>query len=331
MQVNHLYFTSSIAATLQEWCQSKGYDSVYILCDSNTYEHCYPLVSAVSDRVIVIPAGESHKQLRLIETIVEQLVGFGAKQNHLLINLGGGVLTDIGGFAASIYRRGMKFVNVPTSLMGMADAAIGGKNGVDHQHLKNYIGTFYLPEMVFISTEFLATLPYSEFQSAWAEIIKTGSILDAGLFKMIEMEAELDGILKRCAECKQSVVQLDLYDQSNRQLLNFGHTIGHAYESYYLSIAQPVLHGIAVAKGMIAEIAIALSLGVISADDADRIQKLILTKMGVEPITEQEWEQIKTLLWADKKNTGTDITFSLPIAVGKGKYGVKIQLEEIKI
>ena len=331
MQVNHLYFTSSIAVTLQEWCLSKGYESVYILCDSNTYDHCYPLISSISDKVIVIPAGESHKQLRLIETIVEQLVKFGAKQNHLLINLGGGVVTDIGGFAASIYRRGMKFVNVPTSLMGMVDAAIGGKNGVDHQHLKNYIGTFYLPEMVFISTEFLGSLPYHEFQSAWAEIIKTGSVLDAGLFKMIEMEAELDAVLKRCAECKQSIVQADLYDQSSRQLLNFGHTIGHAYESYYLSISKPVLHGIAVAKGMLAELSIALGLQIISAEDADRIQQLILTKMGVEPITEQEWEYIKRLLWADKKNTGSDITFSLPIAVGKGKYGIIIKLEEIKI
>src|SRR5574343_13991 len=134
MQVSGLTFTKNIAETLQSWCSEHNYHHVYILCDSNTYEHCYPLIKNLCDKVIVVPAGEANKQLRLLEDIVEQLVVFGAKQQHLLINLGGGVVSDIGGFAASVYRRGMKFINVPTSLMAMADAAIGGKNGVDPRH-----------------------------------------------------------------------------------------------------------------------------------------------------------------------------------------------------
>lgn len=331
MQVSGLTFTDNIAETLQSWCSEHNYHHVYILCDSNTYEHCYPLIKNLSDKVIVVLAGEANKQLRLLEDIVEQLVVFGAKQQHLLINLGGGVVSDIGGFAASVYRRGMKFINVPTSLMAMADAAIGGKNGVDHRHLKNYIGTFYTPEEVFISTQFLATLPLDEFQSAWAEMIKTGAILDIGLFKMIEEEADFDQILQRCAACKQRVVQSDLYDQSVRQLLNFGHTIGHAYESYYLSKLQPVKHGIAVAKGMLAEVAIASRLGLLSSEDCDRIQQLIKKKMAVTPIRQDEWEALKTLLWTDKKNIGSEITFSLPVALGHGKFGIKLSLEEIKI
>lgn len=331
MQVSGLTFTDNIAETLQTWCSEHNYHHVYILCDSNTYEHCYPLIKNLSDKVIVVPAGEANKQLRLLEDIVEQLVVFGAKQQHLLINLGGGVVSDIGGFAASVYRRGMKFINVPTSLMAMADAAIGGKNGVDHRHLKNYIGTFYTPEEVFLSTQFLATLPLDEFQSAWAEMIKTGAILDIGLFKMIEEDADFDQILQRCAACKQRVVQSDLYDQSVRQLLNFGHTIGHAYESYYLSKLQPVKHGIAVAKGMLAEVAIAGRLGLLSSEDCDRIQQLIKKKMAVTPIRQDEWEALKTLLWTDKKNIGSEITFSLPVALGHGKFGIKLSLEEIKI
>lgn len=331
MQVSGLTFTKNIAETLQSWCSERNFHQVYILCDTNTYEHCYPLLKNLSDKVIVVPAGEANKQLRLLEDIIEQLVAFGAKQQHLLVNLGGGMITDLGGFTASVYRRGMKFVNVPTSLMGMADAAIGGKNGVDHRHLKNYIGTFYTPDEVFISSQFLATLPLEEFQSAWAEIIKTGVILDSGLFKMIEDEADFDKILQRCAECKQKIVQTDLYDQSVRQLLNFGHTIGHAYESYYLSLSQPVKHGIAVAKGMLAEIEIANRLGLLSLTDCERIQRLIQTKMAITPIRQDEWEALKTLLWADKKNTGTEITFSLPVGIGQGKYGIKLTVEEIKI
>lgn len=331
MQVSGLTFTKDIAETLKAWCSEKAYNHVYILCDTNTYEHCYPIIKAISDKVIVVPAGESHKQLRLLEEIVEQLVAFGAKQQHLLLNLGGGVVTDIGGFAASVYRRGMKFINVPTSLMAMADAAIGGKNGVDHRHLKNYIGTFYTPEEVFISTQFLATLPLEEFESAWAEVIKTGAILDAGLFKMIETSASFDDILERCGRCKQQVIQADLYDRSERQLLNFGHTIGHAYESYYLSLSQPVKHGIAVAKGMLAESEIAFKKGFLTEADRDRIQQLIQTKMAVTAINDDEWAALKELLWADKKNTGTEITFSLPVGIGKGKYGIKLTLEEIKI
>ncbi len=331
MQVSNLFFTKSAASTLESWCKDKGFESVYFLCDTNTYQFCYPFFKSLSDKVIIIPSGESNKQLRLIETIVEHLVSFGAKKNHLLVNLGGGVVTDIGGFAASIYRRGMKCVNVPTTLMGMVDAAIGGKTGVDHQHLKNYIGTFYQPEMVLISTEFLATLPYEEFLSAWAEVIKTGAILDAGLFKMIEEDALLDDILKRCAECKHQVVQMDLYDNSHRQLLNFGHTIGHAYESYYLQIEKPVKHGTAVAKGMLAELEIAKSTGYLNADDCNRIQLLIQSKMSVEPIKSAEWIEVKKLLWADKKNTDTNIVFSLPVGIGKGKFGIKMKEEEIKI
>jgi 3-dehydroquinate synthase len=331
MQVSNLLFTKSAANALQSWCHEKGFESIYFLCDTNTYQYCYPVFKEISDKVIVIPSGETHKQLRMIETIIEQLVAFGAKQNHLLVNLGGGVVTDIGGFAASIYRRGMKCINVPTTLMAMADAAIGGKTGVDHQHLKNYIGTFYQAEMVLISTEFLATLPYEEFISAWAEMIKTGAILDAGLFKMIEEDALLDDILKRCAECKQSVVQMDVFDRSHRQLLNFGHTIGHAYESHYLNISRPVKHGIAVAKGMMAELEIAKTSGYLTETEATRIQSLIQTKMSVEPMTLAEWTEVKKLLWADKKNTGTDITFSLPVAIGKGKFGIKMKEEEIKI
>ncbi len=331
MQVSGLTFTKNIAESLQSWCSERNFHHVYILCDTNTYEHCYPLIKKLSDKVIVVPAGEANKQLRLLEEIVEQLVVFGARQQHLLINLGGGMITDLGGFAASVYRRGMKFVNVPTSLMGMADAAIGGKNGVDHHHLKNYIGTFYTPEEVFISPQFLATLPLEEFQSAWAELIKTGAILDANLFKMIEDEADFDKILQRCAECKQRVVQADLYDQSVRQLLNFGHTIGHAYESYYLSLSQPVKHGIAVAKGMVAETNLALKKGLLTEVDGDRILQLIQTKMAITPIRQDEWEALKKLLWADKKNSGSEITFSLPIGIGKGQFGIKLPLEEIKI
>lgn len=331
MQVSGLTFTKDIAETLKKWFSEKGYQHVYILCDSNTYQYCYPLIKDISDKLIVVPAGEENKQLQLLEQIVDQLVKFGAKQQHVLLNLGGGVVSDIGGFAASVYRRGMKFVNVPTSLMAMADAAIGGKNGVDHHHLKNYIGTFYTPEEVFISTEFLATLPLEEFQSAWAEVIKTGVILDAGLYRMIEEDANFDDILQRCAACKKSVVDADLYDQSVRQLLNFGHTIGHAYESFYLSLSKPVKHGIAVAKGMLTETELAFRLGLINAEDRDKITCLIQTKMGVIPVQSDEMEALKNLLWADKKNTGTEITFSLPTGLGRGKFGVKLKLNEIKI
>lgn len=329
MQVS-LTFTEQAEQAIVKWCKDNAFKSVFVLCDSNTFEHCFPQVKNISDKCIVIPAGEDSKQFNTVEYVINELVKYGAKNTDVLINLGGGVVTDIGGFVASVYRRGMKFIHVPTSLMGMVDAAIGGKTGIDFRHLKNYIGTITQPETVVISAEFLKTLPQDEFDSAWAEIIKTASILDLQLFELIEQNTELNIILKKCAEAKKTVVVQDAFDKSIRQLLNFGHTIGHAYESHYLSIGQPVKHGIAVAKGMLFELQLASDLNFLSQENSKRISDLIHLKLGVDRINENEWFQLKQYLVSDKKNTDSKITFSFPTEIGSGRFGIKLNLGEIK-
>ncbi len=325
-----LTFTEQAEKAIVKWCKDNAFKSVYVLCDDNTYEHCYPMVKSISDKCIVIPSGEESKQFKTVEYVVNELVTFGAKNTDVLVNLGGGVVTDIGGFVASIYRRGMKFIHVPTTLMGMVDAAIGGKTGIDFRHLKNYIGTITQPDTVVISPEFLKTLSTDELESAWAEIIKTASILDVRLFEMIEQDEDLNVVIKTCAEAKKTVVVQDAFDTSIRQLLNFGHTIGHAYESHYLSLGKPVKHGIAVAKGMLFELQLATDLNFLSQENCKRISDLIRRKLDIANITEDEWYQLKQYLVSDKKNTDSKITFSLPTDIGSGRFGIKLNLGEIK-
>ena len=330
MQMPELVFTKTISESLKQYCSLNQVKNAVVLCDSNTRVHCLPLLSEFNFPVIECPAGEQSKSFEQVSFIVNQLVNLNADRHTHLINLGGGMVSDLGGFVASIYKRGIPFINIPTSLLGMVDAGIGGKTGIDFLNYKNILGAFNHPKAIFISTGFLKTLPKEEFISAWSEVIKTATVANEELFHTIENNGELDEIIKQCALTKTKLVEMDFRDQNIRQLLNFGHTIGHALESYQLEVNTPIHHGVAVAYGMLTELKIALHLENISQEEFNRIAALIKTKVEYEIEEDGLFDSYSKYLLGDKKNNDSNISFSLPKSIGNGQYQCKVSLDQLK-
>jgi 3-dehydroquinate synthase len=330
MERSELIFTSQVAESFKRYCHENVIQHAVIIVDDNTEKYCLPLLQS-SFPFISIPAGESFKNLETLQMVLKMLLELQLDRKSVVFNLGGGTVSDLGGFAASIYKRGIRYVNIPTTLLGMVDASIGGKTGVDFLDYKNYLGVFNWPETVIISEEFLKTLPEEELNSAWAEIIKTASVCSKPLMDLIVSGAALSDIIRLTAESKEMVCHEDFRDQGRRQLLNFGHTIGHAFESYRLSVGQPIMHGMAVAKGMLFEISLARQLGLLNENDATQISGLIVEKLGCSDLTADEWKALWPFLAGDKKNEGGDIMFSLPVGIGRGSYGIKVSRKDLKI
>lgn len=330
MSVSGIIFTEQVSGSFTNFIKEQQVSNAVLLTDSNTERLCLSLLKENTFDHIAIPAGEIYKNMDTLQHVLEGMMQRGADRNTWLFNLGGGVVSDLGGFAASIYKRGIRYVNIPTTLLAMVDASIGGKTAVDFKFHKNYLGTFCEPEAVIISPEFLATLPESEIRSAWAEIIKTAVICNGDMISLIRRDVSLARIIESAAMAKSRIVAQDKYDRGVRQLLNFGHTIGHAFESYRLSIDKPVSHGEAVAKGMLYETRLAEQMGFLSTGDAHTIRDMIGSKLDTGPLTTDEFSALLPFLPGDKKNTDERITFSLPVAVGEGKYGVKVHLSDLK-
>lgn len=307
---------------------------VFILTDENVAPFWLPEVAhwlhcevAVD---IIIKAGEQHKNLQTIQRIWKTLMKHHADRNALLINLGGGVITDLGGFAASTYKRGIRFINVPTTLLAMVDAAIGGKTGIDFGGAKNQIGTFAEAEEVLIDPVFLKTLPEREILSGMAEMLKYGFIVDSNLLQVNKGNYK-DFIL--CAgEIKREIVAKDPTEKGLRTILNFGHTIGHVIESHCLTTDYPLLHGEAVALGMGA--ALWLSVQQFGFDEMvlKNFEKQIpmLLSEAEASFTEADVEPIMSYLVHDKKNLGDKPQFVLLKAVGQPVWNVEVESERVK-
>lgn len=253
-----------------------------------------------------------------------------ADRNALLINLGGGVITDLGGFAASTYKRGIKFINIPTTLLGMIDAAIGGKTGIDFGGGKNQIGTFAEAEEVVIDPVFLTTLPQRELLSGMAEMLKYGFIADANLLKS-NLE-NYQQFISRCGEIKSEIVAQDPTEKDLRKVLNFGHTLGHAIESHCLTTDHPLLHGEAVALGMAAALWLSvkqcgLDKKVLKEYETQLPQLLSEAELN---LTEADMDSILAYLVLDKKNKGEKPQFVLLEAVGKPVWDVEVDYDTIK-
>jgi 3-dehydroquinate synthase len=307
---------------------------VFILTDENVAPFWLPEVahwlhcdSAID---IVLKAGEQHKNLQTVQRIWKTLMKHHADRNTLMINLGGGTVTDLGGFAASTYKRGIKFINVPTTLLAMVDAAIGGKTGIDFGGAKNQIGTFAEAEEVLIKPVFLSTLPEREILSGMAEMLKYGFIADS---KLLEINLEnYQRHIARCGEIKREMVKNDPFEKGPRQVLNFGHTLGHAIESHCLTTDAPLLHGEAVALGMLA--ALWLSVKQCGLDekvmyDYEKRLPLLLSEAKVD-LSEADIEPIMAFLAHDKKNKGEKPQFVLLEAVGRPVWGVTVGYDDIK-
>ena len=302
---------------------------VFILTDENVAPFWLPEVAywlrcdpAVD---IIIKAGEEHKNLQTVQRIWKTLLKHHADRNALLINLGGGVITDLGGFAASTYKRGIKFINVPTTLLAMVDAAIGGKTGIDFGGGKNQIGTFAEAEEVIVDPVFLSTLPRRELLSGMAEMLKYGFIADASLLNT-SLENYQDYIL-RCGEIKREIVAQDPTEKGLRKILNFGHTLGHAIESHCLTTDHPLLHGEAVALGMVAALWLSVEQCGLDKKVLKEYEKQlpVLLSEAEMNLNKSDVEPILSYLALDKKNKGEKPQFVLLEAVGKPNWDVEIE------
>ncbi len=307
---------------------------VFILTDENVAPFWLPeteyWLNSENAIEIVIKAGERHKNLQTVQRIWKTLMKHCADRNALLINLGGGVITDLGGFAASTYKRGIKFINIPTTLLAMVDAAIGGKTGIDFGGGKNQIGTFAEAEEVIIDTVFLSTLPRRELLSGLAEMLKYGFISDANLLNT-NLENYQDYIL-RCGEIKRGIVAHDPTEKGLRKVLNFGHTIGHAIESHCLTTIHPLLHGEAVAMGMAAALWLSVKQCGLEKKVLNNYEKQlpILLSEAEMNLTEADKEPIFSYLALDKKNKGEQPQFVLLEAVGNPVWDVEVDTEEVR-
>jgi 3-dehydroquinate synthase len=313
---------------LHKFIADNNYSSLFILVDSNTNEKCLMrflsfLSTDKNIEIIEIEAGEIEKNITTCVEIWSILTELGADRKSVLINLGGGVITDIGGFVASTFKRGIDFINIPTSLLAMVDASIGGKNGVDLGNLKNQIGVINSPKMVLVDTSYLNTLPQNEMRSGLAEMLKHGLIADANYwkhFKDLNQSdfADFDVLIHRSIEIKNEIVTQDPTENGIRKALNFGHTLGHAIESYFLENENktPLLHGEAVAVGMILESYISWQKKLISETEYDEIKKVIAAIFEKIPFEENDIQPILDLLIHDKKNEYGKIQFSLLDGIG---------------
>lgn len=301
---------------LQPYIAANDFSQLFILTDGNTSKYCLPVLlekaEILADRqasLLEIPAGEENKSLQTADSLITSLSESGADRQACVISLGGGAVTDMGGFVCSVYKRGIKNLNVPTTLTAMADAAIGGKTAVNHSGIKNLIGTFNFTSEVFMDTEFLSSLTQEQIKDGAAEMLKTFLLFDyAKAEKMMQISdfGSMDrDLIKACAEIKEKVVAQDPYDRKERKKLNFGHTLGHAAEMFY-----GYSHGHSVAVGMHYALQLSVKYAGYDRQKADRVRAFIEKNYFV-PDYEKDMQHLIPLMRQDKKNNGEKINFVL--------------------
>ena len=314
---------------IQPFLKSGG---IYILSENNTYRHCFPLLkenipTLIGQPLYSISPGEQSKDIQGLASIWSWLLQNGAGRESLLINLGGGVVSDMGGFAAATYNRGMKYINIPTSLIGQVDAAIGGKSALNVSGIKNQVGLFYDPAAVFIMPEFLETLPDAHFKSGFAEIIKCAALSGGESWALLKQAGVSDRtnifpLISETVRFKCRMVAEDPFDNASRKMLNFGHTVGHALESFFNSGGRDLmLHGHAVAAGMICEAYLSNKLAGMGVDDLDELSSVIKSYFDLKPIGESFYGQLAGIVSFDKKKSEEGIGYSLLRGLGKHSPG----------
>ncbi len=298
---------------------------VAVLVDDHTEQYCYPKVRAAlpDDHLLIrIPHGEQHKNLDTCRYIWTQMLEARLDRQALLVNLGGGVVGDMGGFCAATWKRGIRFVQVPTTLLAQVDASTGGKLGIDFEGVKNIIGAFADPLAVLVDTDFLATLPFAELRSGFAEVIKHALIADADQWKMLRRiedlrTADWPQIVPRSLAVKRRIVAADPYERGLRKALNFGHTIGHALESAAMQTDQSLLHGEAIAIGMVCESWLSAQKVGLPPEELEQITAFIRQIFGYHPLNNLAKADLLALMHNDKKNEGDRINFSLLPRIGE--------------
>ncbi len=327
-----IHFNEKAYPFLNKKIAEKKYSKIFIICDTNTHEYCLPyflplLETDIAFEIIEFEAGEINKNIETCVQIWHALTELGGDRKSLVINVGGGVVTDLGGFVASTFKRGVDFIHIPTTLLSMVDASVGGKNGVDLGNLKNQVGVINNPMMVVVDSAFLNTLPAAEIRSGMAEMLKHGLIYDKeywNAFSGLTNENftslnNIDQLIYRSVEIKNDVVTQDPRENGLRKALNFGHTLGHAIESYFLESTEKktLLHGEAIAVGMILESYIGMKKDLLTGEEFLEIKNLINRIYDKISFENNDIEQILELLIHDKKNEYGTIQFALLDGIGK--------------
>ncbi|WOX79384.1 3-dehydroquinate synthase [Candidatus Shikimatogenerans bostrichidophilus] len=329
-------YINNIFNKLSKYLKKKYISKLIILLDKNTKKYClkYLLnnINFVKIKIIVIKNGEKNKNIYTCIKIWKKLIIYNIDKNSIIINLGGGVITDIGGFIASLFKRGLKFINIPTTFLGMIDASIGGKNGINFYNYKNEIGIIKNPIMILIDFNYLKTLPKNEILSGLGELLKYGLIYNKKLWNILKKinfnnykNIPWKLIIKKAILIKTKIVDKDPEELLGlRKILNFGHTIGHAIESFFLYKKKKITHGEAISLGMICESWISKKINNLKKKEYKDIYKTILKYYKIRKIYKKNFNKIYNFIKNDKKNYNNNIYFSLLEKIGKCSYNKKV-------
>ncbi len=329
-----VHFNETAYVALNNHLAKSNYSKIFILVDENTHNCCLPIFMSKIEgehdfEIIEIEEGEINKNIATCTQVWEVLSELDADRKSAMINLGGGVVTDLGGFVASCFKRGIEFINVPTTLLSMVDASVGGKTGVDLGPLKNQVGVINQPQLVLVDTDFLNTLDQRQLNSGFAEMLKHGLISDAAYWETLKGLAgfdNLDEYILRSVAIKNEVVQQDPTEQHLRKILNYGHTLGHAVESYFLESKEHelLLHGEAIAVGMILEGYLSFKLTGLGKSALEDIKATFLGRYKKVEFETKDIDTILTLLKFDKKNSHGNINFVLLKKIGEPAIDIKV-------
>ena len=341
MEKQKIIISQDLCQSLTQAIDEVKHDLLFVLCDETTERLCLPVISDFecmkAAQCITIPATDSHKTLESLSHVWSELQRMGATRHSLMVNLGGGMVTDLGGFAASTFKRGIPYINIPTTLLSMVDASVGGKTGINFGGLKNEIGVFNNARSVILDTTFLRTMDHENICSGYAEMLKHGLINNEAMWaELLNFDLDsldnLDILGRMVAESvavKQRIVTEDPTEQGIRKALNLGHTAGHAFESLALE-RKPVLHGYAVAWGMIVELYLSVVKTEFPQDKMRQTVAFIKENYGRMAISCDDYPHLIELMHHDKKNQGNNINFTLLGGIGDIRINQTATEEEIK-
>lgn len=341
MAAQKVIICKDLKTELQDFLATMNYDKLFILTDTNTQEQCFPLLKDVpafqNAPVITVDAGDTHKGLEQLAYIWTRLSNEGASRNSLLVNLGGGMVTDMGGFAGATFKRGLQTINIPTTLMASVDAAVGGKTGINFNGLKNEIGSFYPPACVFIDCGFLRTLDRDNILSGYAEMIKHALISSMDTYASVmlfDLDARinysfLNQLVAQSVAVKERIVEEDPKEHGIRKALNFGHTVGHAYESLSFKKNSPLLHGHAVAAGIVSELYLSHKLCGFPMEKLSQVVYYIKEYYPAFVFDCKDYETLYELMTHDKKNEAGIINFTLLANIGEVRINQQVSKEKI--
>ena len=330
----NIFISTQVEKHIDEILAKGNYTKQCVIVDENTREHCLPLVESFlpEAKVIQISSGEVNKNLTTCQFIWNAMTEHQMDRKSIVINLGGGVIGDMGGFCAATYKRGIDFIQIPTTLLSQVDASVGGKLGIDFENFKNHIGVFQDPAAVIISSEFLKTLPKRELRSGFAEIIKHCLIADRAKWNLVKQKdfekQDFEDLATHSVLIKAKITDEDPKEKGIRKTLNFGHTIGHAIESFYLNSENRLFHGEAIAIGMVAESYVAFKKGFIAIEDVEEIKAYMKKVYGNVKIPKTDYEAIIPLMIQDKKNENSTVMAALLEQVGKANFNIQLTTEE---